>query len=73
MHYSWIAGSFDGMEETYLHHKLEAIRVVNEQISDPVLGTSDACIDTIVVLALVEVRQWPDGHQGLYNHESQVC
>ncbi len=65
MHYSWMEGSLDAMEETYLHHKLEAMRLVNEQIGDPVLSTSDGCINTITALALTEVR---DTRPGLVSH-----
>ncbi len=57
MHYSWLEGSLEGMEETYLHHKLEAMRLVNEQIGDPVLNTSDGCINTIAALAMAEVSE----------------
>ena len=44
------------MEETYLYHKLEAMRLVNEQIADPVQSTSDGCLSLIAALAMVEVR-----------------
>lgn len=43
------------MEEALLSHKLEAMRVVNAQIADPVLRTSDGCLSLIAALALVEV------------------
>ena len=55
MHLSWMEGYLGSMRETYLHHKLEAMRLVNEQISDPVLSTSDGCINTIAALAITEV------------------
>ena len=55
MHYSWREGSLTTMKETYLYHKLEAMRLINDQISDPVLSTSDGCINTIASLALTEV------------------
>ncbi|KAH8900934.1 hypothetical protein GQ53DRAFT_740762, partial [Thozetella sp. PMI_491] len=54
MHYSWMEGSISSMEETYLYHKVEAMRLVNEQIGDPVLSTSDGCINTIAALAVTE-------------------
>jgi hypothetical protein len=38
-----------------LHHKLEAIRIVNGMIGDPVLSQSDTCISAMVGLAMVEV------------------
>ncbi|GFP59599.1 hypothetical protein TASIC1_0014002100 [Trichoderma asperellum] len=37
-----------------LHHKLEAIRVVNGMIGDPLLSQSDTCISAMVGLAMVE-------------------
>lgn len=43
------------MEETFLYHKLEAMRLVNEQIGDPAQSTSDGCLSLIAALALVEV------------------
>ncbi|KAK1830402.1 hypothetical protein QBC39DRAFT_112073 [Podospora conica] len=54
--YSWLpAGQRNSdMEEALLSHKLEAMRVVNAQIADPVLRTSDGCLSLIAALALVE-------------------
>jgi len=46
------------MEETFLYHKLEAMRLVNEQIGDPAQSTSDGCLSMIAALALVEVRDF---------------
>ncbi|KAK4162398.1 hypothetical protein QBC43DRAFT_321866 [Cladorrhinum sp. PSN259] len=58
LHYSWISGpqalQTGEMEETYLLHKLEAMRLVNEQLADPVLCTSDGCLSLIAALALAE-------------------
>lgn len=58
-HYSWLSGpnslQTTDMEETYLLHKLEAMRLVNEQLTDPVLCTSDSCLSLIAALALAEV------------------
>lgn len=56
IHHVWSGGSLQAIEETMLHHKLEAIRVVNGMIGDPVLCHSDACITSMVSLAMVEVR-----------------
>lgn len=52
MHYSWIYGGLGDMEETYLYHKVEAIRLVNENISDP--AWSELCANVIAALALAE-------------------
>ncbi|KAK0648921.1 hypothetical protein B0T16DRAFT_123230 [Cercophora newfieldiana] len=58
LNYSWISGpntlKATDMEETYLYHKLEAMRLVNEQIADPIESTSDGCLSLIVSLAFVE-------------------
>lgn len=60
LNYSWLSGpgslQSTEMEETYLYHKLEAMRLVNEQIGDPVQSRSDGCLSMIAALALVEVR-----------------
>ncbi|KAK0750025.1 hypothetical protein B0T18DRAFT_408061 [Schizothecium vesticola] len=54
--YSWLSGGLNNsdMEEALLSRKLEAMRVVNAQIADPVLRTSDGCLSLIAALALVE-------------------
>ncbi|KAK0610991.1 hypothetical protein B0T14DRAFT_500177 [Immersiella caudata] len=58
LNYSWLKGpgslQSTDMEETYLYHKLEAMRLVNEQIADPAQSTSDNCLSLIAALALVE-------------------
>lgn len=59
LHFSWMSPSGSlahaDMEETYLHHKLEAMRHVNELVADPQLCTSDDCIGLIAALAMAEV------------------
>ncbi|KAL6689668.1 hypothetical protein J3F84DRAFT_398957 [Trichoderma pleuroticola] len=54
IHHVWSGGSLQAIEETMLHHKLEAIRVINGMIGDPLLCHSDACIISMVSLAMVE-------------------
>ncbi|PON25013.1 hypothetical protein TGAM01_v206094 [Trichoderma gamsii] len=54
IHHVWAGGSLQAIEETMLHHKLEAIRIVNGMIGDPVLSQSDTCISAMVGLAMVE-------------------
>lgn len=58
LNYSWLSapGSLHttDMDETYLHHKLEAMRLVNEQLGDPAQSISDGCLSLIAALALVE-------------------
>lgn len=55
MHYFWLNGSLGDMEETYLYHKVESMRLVNEHLGDPIGSTSDSCIYLIAALALAEV------------------
>ena len=59
LNYSWLSGGLKSsdMEETFIYHKLEAIRIVNAQIVDPVLRTSDGCLSLIAALGLVEVSK----------------
>lgn len=63
LHYSWLSpgGSLANtdMEETYLYHKLEAMRHVNDLVADPEMCTSDECIGLIAALAMAEVCIWP--------------
>ncbi|KAM0255734.1 hypothetical protein ACHAQJ_005488 [Trichoderma viride] len=54
IHHVWAGGSLQAIEETMLHHKLEAIRVVNGMIGDPLLCHSDTCVVSMVGLAMVE-------------------
>jgi hypothetical protein len=51
-----MAGALYNMEETYLYHKGEAVRLVNERISDPTLARGDECINLIAAMAWAEVR-----------------
>lgn len=59
LHYSWLSPSGSlantDMEETYLYHKLEAMRHVNELVADPESCTTDECIGLIAALAMAEV------------------
>ncbi|KAK4213145.1 hypothetical protein QBC37DRAFT_423604 [Rhypophila decipiens] len=58
LHYSWISPSgslaHSDMEETYLYHKLEAMRHVNELVADSQTCTTDDCIGLIAALAMAE-------------------
>ncbi|KAK4175781.1 hypothetical protein QBC36DRAFT_301677 [Triangularia setosa] len=56
LHYSQISGGLgeSEMEETYLYHKLEAMRLVNAKVADPATCTSDGCLSLIAGLALAE-------------------
>ncbi len=56
MHWYWVHGDVTMIQDTYLYHKLEAIRLVNEQLGDPGTKSSDSVIGTIACLALAEVR-----------------
>ncbi|ORY67149.1 uncharacterized protein BCR38DRAFT_426200 [Pseudomassariella vexata] len=53
--YSWITHSISETNRTStLHHRLEAVRFVNNQLQDPTSMTSNATISTVVSLALAE-------------------
>ncbi|KAK4229283.1 hypothetical protein QBC38DRAFT_120357 [Podospora fimiseda] len=60
LHFSWLSGGPQAlqqgseMEETYLLHKLEAMRLVKKQLADPERCTSDSCLSLIAALALAE-------------------
>jgi hypothetical protein len=55
MHFQWMRGTLGDMEETYLYHKVEAMRIVNDQLGDPVASSSDDCLYLVASLALSEV------------------
>lgn len=57
LHYSRISGGLREfeMEETYLYHKLEAMRTLNSKVTDLETCTSDGCLSLIAGLALAEV------------------
>jgi hypothetical protein len=55
MHWYWINGDVTLIRETYLHHKLEVIRLVNEQLAVAGASSSDSVIGAIACLALAEV------------------
>jgi hypothetical protein len=57
MHWYWINGDLAVIQETYLYHKLEAIRLVNEQLADPSTSSGDSAMGTIACLALAEVSR----------------
>ncbi|KAK4664324.1 uncharacterized protein QC763_504475 [Podospora pseudopauciseta] len=56
LHYSRISGGLreSEMEETYLYHKLEAMRTLNSKVTDLETCTSDGCLSLIAGLALAE-------------------
>ncbi|KAI2639976.1 hypothetical protein GGS21DRAFT_537770 [Xylaria nigripes] len=52
--YTWDTGSMDQIKKSFLHHKLEAIKFVNEQLQDPIAAAADCTIASIAALALAE-------------------
>ena len=56
LHYSWKTGSLNDYENTFLHHKGESIRLVNEWLGHPDARTSAACMKLIATLSVTEVR-----------------
>lgn len=55
MFYSWLYGSFQVVEETYIFHKLEIIRIINESIAGSAPMTKEGIIEGINSLSLTEV------------------
>jgi hypothetical protein len=55
MHYSWLCGSYEEIEETYIFHKLEIIRAVNESISKSAPMTEIGIVEGINSLSMAEV------------------
>ena len=55
MHYSWVRGSFEEIEETYIFHKLEIIRAVNDSISKSAPMAKTGIVEAINSLSLAEV------------------
>ncbi len=55
MHYSWLYGSYEVIEETYLFHKLEIIRAVNQSISDSAPTAKTGIVEAINSLSFAEV------------------
>lgn len=53
--YTWDTGSMDRIKKSFLHHKLEAIKFVNEQLQNPGMAATDCTIASIAALALAEV------------------
>ncbi|KAI1488888.1 hypothetical protein F5X96DRAFT_643329 [Biscogniauxia mediterranea] len=52
--WTWDTGSMQRIRRSYLHHKLEAIKFVNEQLEDSRTALADSTVASIVGLALAE-------------------
>ncbi|KAI1332764.1 hypothetical protein F5Y16DRAFT_407401 [Xylariaceae sp. FL0255] len=52
--FTWDTGSMDRIKKSFLHHKLEAIKFVNDQLQNPMTASSDCTIASIAALALAE-------------------
>lgn len=55
LQWTWSTGDDEQFRVSYLYHKLQAIRFVNEQLAKSEPGVDDGIIAAIVSLALVEV------------------
>jgi hypothetical protein len=55
MHQSWLRGSYVEVEETYIFHKLEIIRAVNESISESAPMAQTGIVEAINSLSMAEV------------------
>ncbi|KAI0157017.1 hypothetical protein GGR57DRAFT_463059 [Xylariaceae sp. FL1272] len=52
--FTWDTGSMDRIKKSFLHHKLEAIKFVNEQLHSPGIASNEGTIASIAALALAE-------------------
>ncbi|KAK3642947.1 hypothetical protein LTR56_010544 [Elasticomyces elasticus] len=54
MHCSWLRGSYEEVEPTYIFHKLEMIRAVNKAISEPAPLAKIGIVESIDALSMTE-------------------
>jgi hypothetical protein len=56
--YNWIlnGGSQAEVAPAYYHHKVEAIRTINEGLADKRSAVSDSILAAIAILAIAEVN-----------------
>ncbi|KPM39735.1 hypothetical protein AK830_g6840 [Neonectria ditissima] len=54
IHYSFNVGHMEGFEMTFLHHKVEALRLVNKWLQTPESQVATACVKEISTLAFSE-------------------
>lgn len=57
LHYSWQKGSLQDFESTYLYHKGECIRLVNNWVNDFDTRATADCMQLISTLVLAEVNR----------------
>ncbi len=55
MHYSWLRGSYEGIEQMYIFHKLEIIRAVNTAISESAPLARVGIVEAVNALSFAEV------------------
>lgn len=55
LHYAWNTGQLHSFESTFLYHKIEAIRMVNQRLHNLQTETVQLCIRQIAMLFFVEV------------------
>ncbi|KAI0125620.1 hypothetical protein BJ170DRAFT_631839 [Xylariales sp. AK1849] len=52
--WTWYSGSINSIEKSFLHHKLQAIKFVNERLQDPQTAATETTIASIASLAMAE-------------------
>lgn len=55
-HWMLLGGSRTDVGPAYYHHKVEAIKAINEGLADKRSAVSDRILAAIAILAIVEVR-----------------
>ena len=59
--YHWVrlGGNSDTVASALFHHKVEAIRIINERLGDPAKATLDGTVGAIAVMTIAEVNCSP--------------
>jgi hypothetical protein len=56
LHYAWNKGRLESFEPTFLYHKVEAMQMVNQYLSDFRPEAMQMCIRQVASLCFAEVR-----------------
>jgi hypothetical protein len=58
-HWVRLGGNPDTVTLALYHHKVEAIRIINERLGDPTKATLDGTVGAVAAMTLAEVRCSP--------------
>lgn len=57
-HFVFMGGSSDMVATAFYHHKVQAIRLVNERLGDPSMALLDGTVGAVACLTILEVGFW---------------